>query len=76
MIFCIETMLMVFFWKVEVYSPKKISPAHFGPFLVQFGPFGSNISLKLVCDLELDLSIELYTFFESFMEQLFNDVIF
>ena len=39
MIFCIETILMVFFWKIEVYSPEKFSPAHFGPFLVQIWTF-------------------------------------
>ena len=55
---CIETILMVFFWKIEVYSPETFSLC---PFWALFGPnldlFGSNISLKLVCDLGLDLSI-------------------
>ena len=58
MIFCIETILMVFFWKIEVYSPEKFSPAHFGPFLVQILVFlGPTYLLKLVCDLGLDLSV-------------------
>ena len=50
------------------------------PFWTVFGPnldfFGSNISMKLVSDLGIDLSVVMYTFSESFMEQLFNDVIF
>ena len=44
---------MVFFEKIEVYSPEKFK-AHFG---LDLDLFGSNISLKLVCDLGLDLSI-------------------
>ena len=57
--------LMVFFEKIEVYSPEK-----FIPFLAFFGPnldlVGSNISVKLVFDLGLHLSIVIvYIFLAS-----------
>ena len=47
MIFCIETILMVFFCKIEVYSPEKFIPTHFGPVLVQIWAFfGHNIGIN------------------------------
>ena len=39
LICCIETYLMVFFWKTDVYSPEKSSPAHFGPLFVEISLF-------------------------------------
>ena len=39
MIFCIEAILMVFFWKIEVYSPENLAPPILGPFWSKFGPF-------------------------------------
>ena len=54
LIFGIETYLIVFFSKIDVYSPEKSSPAHVGPFLVQICPFlaqNQHFSLYLPNDL-------------------------
>ena len=59
LIFCIETYLMVFFEKIEVYSPgKNIAMPIFGSFLIQICPFlalNQHFSLCLISDsLNLD----------------------
>ena len=65
MIFCIETILMVFFGKLRFTVRKNLALPILGPLWYKFGPFWVQHLLKLVCDLGLDLSIVIVYFLKA-----------